>query len=280
MKTTLKSRVSWSVFLTILLLYSCKDSFLEVPVSGQLDSKLLSGKLGLEASLLAAYSQVNGRGNRMASPSNWVWGSIRGGEANKGTDPGDFSDINPIQTYNALPNQGVISDKWNGNYEGVARANAVLKLMATADDAVTEDQLKNIGAQARFLRAHFYFELTRGYHLVPYVDETIDYGTGIELVKNDVEIWDKIVADMQFAADNLPDTQSEVGRVNKWAAKAYLAKIYMYMAGPGLGNDASKYTAAKALFDEIFDKGKTSNGKKYELVRNFADVFKASNDNN
>jgi len=279
MKTTLKSRVSWSVFLTILLLYSCKDSFLEVPVAGQLDAKLLSGKLGLESALIAAYSQVNGRGNRMASPSNWVWGSIRGGEANKGTDPGDFSDINPIQTYSALPNQGVISDKWNGNYEGVARANAVLKLIKTADPAVTADQLKNISAQAKFLRGHFYFELKRGFNNTPYVDETIDVAAdasagveaGIGEVKNDKDLWPMIEADMKFAADNLPETQSETGRVNSWAAKAYLAKIYMYQ---------KKFAAAKTLYDEIISKGKTTNNKKYGLVAKYADVFKASNDNN
>jgi starch-binding outer membrane protein, SusD/RagB family len=247
-------------------------------VSGQLDSKLLSGKLGLESALIAAYSQVNGRANRMASPSNWVWGSIRGGDANKGTDPGDFSDINPIQTYNALPNQGVINDKWNGNYEGVARANAVLKLMKTADPAVTADQLKNIGAQAKFLRGHFYFELKRGFNNTPYVDENIDVAAdasiqvegGIGKVKNDKDLWPMIEADMKFAADNLPATQSEVGRVNSWAAKAYLAKIYMYQ---------KKYAPAKALFDEIISKGITTNGKKYGLVAKYADVFKASNDN-
>jgi len=37
-----------------------------------------------------------------------------------------------------------------------------------------------------------------------------------------------IEADMKFAADSLPEKQAEVGRVNSWAAKAYLAKIYMY----------------------------------------------------
>lgn len=265
----------------LVLLYSCKDSFLDVPVTGQLNQSILSGQLGLDASLLAVYSQVNGRGNRMASPSNWVWGSIRGADANKGTDPGDYSTINPVQRYAALPTGDVIADKWNGNYEGVARANATLKLLkqAEGDATISDDFKKSIQAQARFLRAHFYFELTRGYHMVPYVDETIDYGSGIEKVKNDVEIWDKIVEDMQFAVDNLPETQAEVGRVNKWAAKAYLAKIYMYMAGPGYGNDPSNYAKALTLYREIITLGKTSNGKKYELVRSFPDVFKASNDN-
>jgi len=166
----------------LALMYSCKDSFLDVPVTGQLDKNILGGRLGLDGSLLAVYSQVNGRGFRMASPSNWVWGSIRGADANKGTDPGDYSTINPVQRYAALPTGDVINDKWQGNYEGVARANSTLRLLATAAPDVSDDFKTSIEAQAKFLRAHFYFELTRGYGKVPYVDENIDYGSGIEKV--------------------------------------------------------------------------------------------------
>ncbi|MEP2349081.1 MAG: RagB/SusD family nutrient uptake outer membrane protein, partial [Algoriphagus sp.] len=52
----------------------CSDSFLEVPATGALSEAQLSTLAGLEASLIAAYSQVNGRANRLGSPSNWVWG--------------------------------------------------------------------------------------------------------------------------------------------------------------------------------------------------------------
>ncbi|PZR35758.1 MAG: RagB/SusD family nutrient uptake outer membrane protein [Azospira oryzae] len=276
MKNTFRRRgVAWSVIAALLLLYSCKDSFLEIAPTGALNDKLLAGYQGLDASLIAAYSQVNGRGNRMASPSNWVWGSIRGGENNKGTDPGDFSDINPIQRFEALPTSGVINDKYNGNYEGVARTNATLKLLKTKDASVTAAQATGIEAQAKFLRAHFYFELKRAFGNTPYVDENIDYGTGIEKVKNDQDLWPKIESDMKFAYDNLPATQPEVGRVNKWAAAAYLAKIYMYQ---------NKFTDAKALYDLMLNvngtgKGVTSNGKTWGLVPKFSDVFKASNDN-
>jgi len=277
MKRTFRNRVIWSVFATIFLLYSCSDSFLEVPVTGALDEGILSGKLGLESSLLAVYSQVNGRANRMASPSNWVFGSIRGGEANKGTDPGDFSDINPVQRFETLTTQGVVNDKYNGNYEGVARANATMKLLAKADPAVAAGEKTSIEAQAKFLRAHFYFELARGFDKTPYVDENIDYGTGIEAVKNDISLWPKIEEDMMFAYNNLPETQGQVGRVNKWAAASYLAKIYMYQG---------KFAEAKALFDLIIPaayggtgSGKTSNGKTYGLVPLYANIFKASNDN-
>lgn len=270
MKNKFKKGLIWVLAAGLVISYSCSDSFLEVPVTGQLDEGILSGRQGLESSLIAVYSQVNGRGNRMASPSNWVWGSIRGADANKGTDPGDFSDINPIQRYESLPTQGVIRDKYNGNYEGVARANATLKLLTKATADVPADFKTGIEAQAKFLRAHFYFELKRAFGDTPYVDESTDYGSGIEKVKNDVNLWPKIEGDMMFAYDNLPETQAQVGRVNKWAAAAYLAKIYMYQ---------NKFAEAKALYDDIIPNGKTSNNKPYGLVPKFADVFKASNDN-
>lgn len=283
-KRTIKNKVMWSVFATILFMYSCSDSFLDVPAAGSLNEELLATGPGIEAALLSVYSQVNGRGNRMGSPSNWVWGSIRGGEANKGTDPGDFSDINPIQKFEALPSQGVINDKYNANYEGVARANNTLRLIALAPGETPSQQVQKLSveAQTKFLRAHFYFELARGFDKTPYVDENIDVvgagvETGIEKVKNDVSLWPKIEADMMFAYTNLPETQDQVGRVNKWAAASYLAKIYMYQG---------KFDDAKALFDLIIPasyggtgKGQTSNGKPYGLVPKYADIFRASNDN-
>lgn len=269
----------WSMMVVLSVMYACSDSFLDVPVTGQLDQSLLSGSLGLERSIIAAYSVVNGRGNRMGSPSNWVWGSIRGGEANKGTDPGDFSDINPIQRYEALSTQGVINDKYNANYELVARANATLRLLLAPAPDVTPAQITAYTAQARFLRAHAYFELARGFDKTPYVDENIDLATGAGDVKNDQNLWPKIEEDMTFAYQNLPETQAAVGKVNKWAAASYLAKIYMYQG---------KFAEAKALYDLIIPAayggpgtgGQTSNGKPYGLVPLYANVFKASNDNN
>ncbi|SKB55440.1 RagB/SusD family nutrient uptake outer membrane protein [Dyadobacter psychrophilus] len=255
----------------MLIGYSCKENFLEIPATGQLDEAQLSTKKGIEGVLVSVYGQLNGRANRMASASNWVWGSIRGGDANKGTDPGDFSDINPIQRFEYQTTQGVILDKWKGNYEGVARANLVIKLLGMAQADVTEDDKKRIGGEARFLRSHYYFELKRGFNNVPFVDETKDYGTGIESVPNTVEIWPLIEADMKYAYENLPETQGAAGRANKWAAAAYLAKIYMYQ---------KKFTEAKALYDLIIANGKTTNGKKYGLVPKFQDAFKAANDNN
>jgi hypothetical protein len=150
------------VMAIMLIGYSCKENFLEIPATGQLDEGQLSTKKGIEGVLVSVYGQLNGRANRMASASNWVWGSIRGGDANKGTDPGDFSDINPIQRFEYQTTQGVILDKWKGLYEGVARANLVMKLIGVAQADVSEDDKKRIAGEARFLRAHYYSVLKSG----------------------------------------------------------------------------------------------------------------------
>jgi len=249
---------------------SCSEDFLEIPPTGQLAQAQLTTVQGLDAALIAVYSQVNGRNFRMASPSNWVWGSIRGGDANKGTDPGDFNTINPIQRFETDPTNANVYESWQGLYEGVARANSVLKLLQTPAADVTPDDIKRITAQARFLRGHFYFQLVRNFDMPTLVDETLDYGTGLEDVVNNQDVWPFIEADFQFAVDNLPTSQAQVGRVNSFAAKAYLGKVYLYQ---------DKFAQAKTQFDDVIANGMTSKGEKYGLVEYYDNVFRGAFDN-
>ena len=75
------------------------------------------------------------------------------------------------------------------------------------------------------------------------MDENISYVNGNLNVPNYaggqyIDIWPNIVADLKYAVDNLPNTQPNIGRVNKWAAMAFLAKAYMYQ---------HEYASAKPL---------------------------------
>ncbi|PRY88141.1 RagB/SusD family nutrient uptake outer membrane protein [Mongoliibacter ruber] len=249
---------------------SCED-FLDVPVVGQLSEAQLTSLAGIDAALIGAYSQVNGRDQRMSSPSNWVWGSIRGGDANKGTDPGDFATINPIQRFEANPTIDVIENNWQGLYEGIARVNSALRLLDNRADDVTDAQAANIEGQARFLRGHYYFSLWRNFNRVPILDKDMDYGReGFDELTNDQDVLPFVIADFQFAVDNLPATQAQVGRVNSWAAKSYLAKVYMFQ---------QRFSDAKQLFDDIIANGVTSNGLTYGLVPYYDDMFRGVNDN-
>jgi starch-binding outer membrane protein, SusD/RagB family len=261
------------IFSALLLIgvYACKDAFLEIPATGSLSKAQLTGQAGLEGSLISAYAQLSGLGAYEAGPSNWVWGSIRGGDANKGTDPGDFSDINPIQRFEYSPSLPFSGGAYKGYYDGVARANAVLALLKNADASVKPAEIARMTAEARFLRGHFYFQLKRNFNNTPYVDETHTVSNGIEKVKNDQDLWPKIEADFKAAYDGLAETNSAAGRANKWAAGAYLAKVYMF---------EKKFTEAKALFDAIIANGKTTNGKKYALLPNYSSLYRSANDNN
>ncbi|MHA8063083.1 RagB/SusD family nutrient uptake outer membrane protein [Aquirufa aurantiipilula] len=253
------------------LTFACKDQFLEVLPTGSLAQAQLTSKAGVEGTLIGAYSALAAKNfTQVAASNNWLWGSILGGENNKGTDAGDFSAINPMQRYETSPVQGEVNGTWQAKYEGIARANATINL-ANQSKALSAADKTRIIAEARFLRAHFYFELKRLFNSVPYVDETMDYGKGIEKVANTPDIWGKIDADFKFAYDNLPETQSSAGRANKWAAGAYLGKSLLYQG---------KFAEAKAIFTTVIASGKTTNGKKYGLVPRFQDVFNAANDNN
>jgi hypothetical protein len=85
--------------------------------------------------------------------------------------------------------------------------------------------------EARFLRGHFYFMLKILFKYVPYIDENVpvdSYETVSNRALSNDALWQKIVADFQYAVDHLPAVQTEVGRANRIAAAAYLAKVYLY----------------------------------------------------
>ncbi|GAB3724504.1 RagB/SusD family nutrient uptake outer membrane protein [Spirosoma lituiforme] len=255
----------------VMVTFACQDKFLEVPATGQLAGNQLTSKAGLDGLLIGTYAQLNARGfSQSASSFNWVRGSISGGEANKGSNSGDFNALTPYETYQLQASSGEVNAKWQAMYEGISRANSVIRLLASAGSDVTAAGKTQLTAEARFLRGHYYFELKRAFNMIPYVDETVDYGTGIDKVPNNVDIWSKIEADFKYAQDNLPATQSSVGRANKWAAAAYLAKTYLY---------EKKYSDAKTLFDQIISSGVTSGGTKYALLSSYSDVFNAAKDN-
>jgi starch-binding outer membrane protein, SusD/RagB family len=260
-----------AVFTAGMMLFatSC-DDFLDVPPVGQLSESQLSSLAGIDAVLISVYSQVNGRGRRMASPSNWVWGSIRGAEANKGTDPGDFATINPIQRFETDATINILEENWVGLYEGISRANQVLRLLDKKGPDVTDAYARIVEAQARFLRAHFYFQLYRNFNRVPIIEKDVDYKAGLEDVVNDRDMLPYIEAEFRFAAENLPATQPQVGRVNSWAAKAYLGKTLLY---------AKKFAEAKTVFTDVIANGVTSNGLKYGLVPFYGNVFRGANEN-
>jgi hypothetical protein len=264
-------RTSLFVLALCLATVACKKNFLEIDPTASLTEEVLSTKKGLDGLLIGCYSTLTGRAAGFYSGfGNWVHGSVLGGEANKGSNDGDQAVVQPVQRYETLPDNGLPAEKWRNCYEGVARCNTLLRLAAASTDpTVTDDVRKQLIAEARFLRGFYYFELRRIFGNVPYVDETMLPEDAI-LVKNDKDIYPQIEADLTAAAADLPETQSAIGRVNKWAAKAYLAKALLYQ---------KKYAEALPIFNDVIANGKTSGGQAYGLLNSYADVFKSENDN-
>lgn len=250
---------------------SCSDEFLEVAPTGSLAGPLLENQAGVEGLLIGAYSALNGVfGNRFEGPNHWITGSICGGDANKGTDSGDYSSINPIQRYEASPvdPNNDFTRFWQGRYEGIVRCNNVLATLATAADGIPAAEAARIAGEARLLRGHFYFDLKKHFNSIPYFDETVPTEE-VPLIPNTPDVWSQIEADFQFAYDNVPEDNG-AGRVNKWAARAYLGKAQLFQG---------KFAEAKASFDDVINNGVTSNNLKYALLDDYSQIYNAENDN-
>jgi len=254
----------------IIVGISCSDEFLEVGATGSLSEAQITTLQGVDGVLVGAYSALNGVfGNRFEAPSHWVTGTIAGGEANKGTDPGDYSSINPVQRYETDATQGDLNQLWRGRYEGVSRSNRVLKLLA-ASETISSADAARISGEARMLRGHYYFDLKKHFKNVPYFDETVE-DAEISSISNTPGVsWDNIIEDFEYAFANLPATQAQLGRVNKWAALAYLGKAKLYKGD---------FPGAKTAFDRVIAEGVTNSGEKYTLLQNYANIYNAEYDN-
>jgi len=262
--------LTFAIVCSLSITIACSDDFLNVGATGSLSEAQMTSLSGIDGVLIGAYSSLNGTfGNRFEAPNHWVTGSVAGGEANKGTDPGDYSSINPVQRYETDATQGDLNQLWRGRFDGVSRANSVLKLIAMSETLSAADAAR-LSGEARLLRGHFYFDLKKHFNNVPYIDETIEASDISDVPNSPGVTWDTIIADFQYAFDNLPATQAQAGRVNKWAALAYLGKAKLYK---------KDFAGAKSAFDQVIASGVTPSGEKYALLDNYANIYNAEYDN-
>lgn len=256
------------ITLTSFMMVTCSEEFLEQRPQGSIDEVALLNPKGIEASIVATYARMLGDGTGWGSTlSNWVMGSITGGDAYKGTEPTDQPPINEIERYETLPNNNYVRDKWNHMFKGVVQANRTIRMINKTPDLTEKFRTEKI-AEARFLRGLFYFELKRVFNKLPWLDETIEENN--PMAPNDDDIWPKIEADFEYAAENLPETQPEAGRANSWAARAFLARAYMYQ---------DKFQQAKPVLENIINNGVTTSGKEYALTPSYYTNFDAETNN-
>jgi starch-binding outer membrane protein, SusD/RagB family len=151
--------------------------------------------------------------------------------------------------------------RWN--YTGITRVNYIMENKENIDFPGKN----HIIAEARFLRAYYYFELVKFFGDIPLI---VDKRIGIEEARqlprtSKAEVYAQIELDLVNAAAVLNPVASQKGRATQGAAQALLGKVYLYQ---------EKHTEAAAIFDEIRNSGL------YSLIPNYADLFSVSNENN
>jgi len=149
---------------------------------------------------------------------------------------------------------GFILNKWQALYEGVARANRVIRKVSEMETLSTPLKARYVG-EAKFLRAFFYFNLLNNWGGVPYYDESCIIEDNFAQMKEPRLAADtlraRILADLDAAIESLPEQgewgASEYGRATKGAAQALKGKVLLY---------GKRYEEAAALFKQVIDSGK------------------------
>ena len=258
MNTLLRSRlVIAAVVLATLgaITIACKD-FLNQPAQGTVEIASLETKAGVEGTLVAAYRSLDCSSSSGAwgcAASNWVWGSVTSGDAYKGSNLGDQQPINDVESFywSVGSADGYLNQKWSQVYEGVARANAALRLLkivqAKLPNEINASDAASIRGEALFLRAHYHFEAYRMWGHIPYyfeTDTTPVVQGGFRKPNNLTlpAIVNQIIADLDTAIALLPPAArgGDLGRATKKAAQAYKGRVQAYGAAltPALWDSA------------------------------------------
>ena len=273
-------------------LTSCSD-FLDVkPVTNKQETDFLSQE-GVTQLVTGMYASLNSSDQLdnyfCATLTNYVYGDVMGGDANKGSTFQDQPDFTSLETYSFTTDNGYLEKKWRLNYNSVFKANNVIKIADMCKDELSavagqeKDFYTETIAQARFMRGFWHFELLKTFGAaIPYVsdaDMIADVNPKVPNVDdsgNYIYIWDRIVEDLQFAYDNLPDVwPTEKGRINKWTAAAMLAKVKMYQSSPynGTNGTSDHWAEVKTILEDVMANGKDNNGTKFRLADTYEELY-------
>lgn len=270
-----------SIGLLVVIVYACNNK-LNIQPQGSLLQPNVTNNSGVQGLLIGAYALLSGEddpgqnlGNGSAA-SNYVYGSECADEFYKGSTPSDQPDVIPLMTWSVAQSgtSSYLDEKWVALYNGIQRANDVIRTLRLSPSISPSDTVE-YEAEARFLRGYFHFEGKKIFNNFPYVNELIQYSAGNLDVPNSVNgnyinIWPDIEADLSYAANNLPGTQPNIGRVNKWAAMAFLAKAYIYQ---------HQYDSALTLLQQVISQGTTAGGMPYALESNYESNFNPAQKN-
>jgi tetratricopeptide (TPR) repeat protein len=241
----------------ILGLFSCQEEFLELEPFQSVDLESAIETIdGYKAAVLGTYSGMqssNYYGRYFVLVPDVMSDNVKqNSQANRAALQSDF---------NVVANDGIVSGMWNTIYNVIARANTVINADAEIPDAVADERDQLVG-EAYTIRALAHFDLVRIYaQHYGYTADNSHEGVPVVTVfdkdarprRNTVaEVYSQVVSDLNQAISLL---NMDVGstRISQNAAKALLARVYLYMGD---------YAMAKSLATQVIDSGD------YELLSN------------
>jgi hypothetical protein len=258
------------LILGILVLNSCSKDFLEVSPKGTtLETNYYRNADEAYKGLVAAYDPL---GTECGKTYSNKIGPLNCASDDCYAGGGSSSDVPAWQVWNNYTldaANGIQGDFWSRNFTGVYRANILLsKLPDIPMDAALKARYT---AEARFLRAYFYFDLVRLFRNVPLFTAPLTPDQFFNATQaSPVAVYAQIEADLNAAIEVLPETvpNTESGRATKLAAMALLGKVILFQ------NNESRMLEAANLFETV------NTSPNYELLSDFGMIFRADNKNN
>lgn len=171
---------------------------------------------------------------------------------------------------------------WAKYWTGIYRCNVLLQNIGNVEDWGSEPELENrYIAEARFLRAYYYFDLVRLWGNVPLLSTLLDVENLNVPPSPPAEVYTLISEDLVYAINNIeaiPYQQIpsiEYGRITKWAAEALLGRVYLYYTDYYGESDLAGVVTRNQVTDYIDD---IINNSGYDLVNNYNNLWRQTLD--
>lgn len=218
-----------------LTMTGCSESFLDTTSKTELNSTSF-----YKTEVQAEYAVVGCYDGYQRTVSNGNWPSLfqavetMSDDCLGGGGPDDRSDrLMDRFDRSYMPDQiDLFNGLWDDYYKGINRCNL---LLASLDNIgwTSEEARKVVESEARAIRGLEYFDLVRMFERVPLLTAST---TEVVPQSEPDAVYEQIVADLKFAADNMPEGQyadksNNLGRITKYAAAAMLARVYLFYDG-------------------------------------------------
>ncbi len=207
---------------------ACEEQLELDPISENTTANAYSTGSDAEAALIGVYDSFQ--------QEYYIWDNIIFSDiiSDNYYAGGDNPEVYAVEDLDISPTNSRLFNNWSQIYTAIAKANIVLqKVPGIVDPSFSETRKNQVLGEASFLRAYHYYNLVKLWGGVPLVLET---GSTDPAVVNkprasEIEVYNQIVADLDFAVANLPytygaDANVNKGRATKGAANALLAKVW------------------------------------------------------